>query len=100
MLSEVWTMIDPRNLAGLVKLGAVAERAGADGVLIGEHIVLAENSARDGLPENPREWLGVGFQNSATALDLALYAARSYSLMRPPRTGRRWIRDLERSATG
>ena len=42
----------------------------------------------------------VGFQNSATAPDLALYAARSYSLIRPPRTGRRLIRSLEKSATG
>jgi hypothetical protein len=58
------------------------------------------------------EWLGVasaqilgqamvvGFQNSATGPGLGFYAARSYSLMRPPRTGRRWIRSLERSATG
>jgi hypothetical protein len=44
--------------------------------------------------------LPVGFQNSATALDLALYAARSYSLMRPPRTGHRLIRAWERSGTG
>jgi hypothetical protein len=28
----------------------------------------------------------LGFQNSATGLDLGLYAARSYSLIRPPRT--------------
>ena len=42
----------------------------------------------------------VGFQNLATAPDLGFYAARSYSLMRPPRTGRRLIRSRERSATG
>src|ERR1019366_8463149 len=42
----------------------------------------------------------VGFQNSATSLDLGFYAAPSYSLMRPPRTGRRLIRSWERSATG
>jgi hypothetical protein len=42
----------------------------------------------------------VGFQNSADTPDLAFYATRSYSLMRPPRTGRRLIRSLERSATG
>ena len=42
----------------------------------------------------------VGFQNSATGPDLGFYAARSYSLMMPPRTGRRWIRFRERSATG
>jgi hypothetical protein len=43
---------------------------------------------------------GVRFQNSAIGPDLGFYAARSYSLMRPPRTGRRWIRSRERSATG
>ena len=41
-----------------------------------------------------------GFQKSAMSLDLVFYAARSYSLMRPPRTGRRLIRSRERSATG
>jgi hypothetical protein len=41
-----------------------------------------------------------GFQNLATGPDLGFYAARSYSLMRPSRTGRRWIRFLERSAAG
>ena len=42
----------------------------------------------------------VGFQNSAMGPDLGFYAARSYSLMRPPRTGRHLIRFRERSATG
>jgi transposase-like protein len=48
-------------------------------------------------------WSGpdlVGFQNAATGLDLGFYAARSYSLMRPPSTGRRLIRSWERSARG
>ena len=42
----------------------------------------------------------VGCQNSATGPDLGFYAARSYSLIRPPRTGQRLIRSWERSATG
>jgi hypothetical protein len=42
----------------------------------------------------------VGFQNSATVPDLGFYAARSYSLMRPPRTGRRLICFWVRSETG
>ena len=42
----------------------------------------------------------VGFKNSARGLDLGVYAVRSYSLMRPPRTGRRLILSRERSATG
>ena len=42
----------------------------------------------------------MGFQNSATIFDQGLYAARSYWLMRLPRTGRSLIRSRERSATG
>jgi hypothetical protein len=42
----------------------------------------------------------VGFHNSATGADLGFYAARSYSLIKPPSTARRWIRSRERSATG
>ena len=42
----------------------------------------------------------VGFQNSATSLDLGFYAARSYSLMRPLRTGRRLIRFRDMSGWG
>jgi magnesium-transporting ATPase (P-type) len=41
-----------------------------------------------------------GFQNSATTLDLGIYAAGSYSLRRPPRTARRLICFWERLATG
>ena len=48
----------------------------------------------------PRHSYRVGCQNSVTGLDLAFYALRSYSLIRPPRTGRRLIRSRERSATG
>ena len=40
----------------------------------------------------------VGFQNSATGPDMGFYAARSYSLMRPPRTSRHLIRCREKSA--
>jgi hypothetical protein len=42
----------------------------------------------------------VGFQKSAAGPDLGFYAVRSYSLTRPPRTGRRLIRSWESSATG
>src|ERR1022692_3523024 len=42
----------------------------------------------------------VGFQNSAAGPELGFYAARSYSLMRPPRMGRRLIRFREEPATG
>ncbi len=44
--------------------------------------------------------LRVGFQNAAMGVDLGVYAARSYSLMRPPRTDRRLIRSRERPTAG
>ena len=40
------------------------------------------------------------FLNLATSVDLLFHAARSYSLMRPPRTAQRLILSLERSAVG
>ena len=43
---------------------------------------------------------GVGFQNSATASDQRFQAAGSYSLIRPPRTGRRRILPWTGSGTG
>ena len=39
-------------------------------------------------------------RHSATGPDLGFYAARSYSLMRPPRTGQRLIRFRDMSAMG
>jgi hypothetical protein len=41
-----------------------------------------------------------GARTRSLAAELGFYAARSYSLMSPPRTGRRWIRSRARSATG
>ena len=62
-LSENWTMIDPRDLAGLVTLATAAEAAGADGVLLGEHVCMGANAAVKGLPANPRDWLRDGNQD-------------------------------------
>lgn len=42
----------------------------------------------------------MGFQKSVTSAEQRLYAARSYSLIKPPRTGRRVICLWWRSATG
>ena len=58
----------------------------------------ARERDRPGTTSTPHQ--PAGFQNSAAGPDLGFYAARSYSLMRPPRTGRRWIRSWERSAAG
>ncbi len=41
-----------------------------------------------------------GFPKSARGIGLVFYPARSYSLRKPPRTGRPLIRSWERSAAG
>jgi hypothetical protein len=71
---------------------------GAHGAWSSPVVLVAGVGFGDGEAEVPL--YPVGFQNSATGLDLGFYAARSYSLIRPPRTGRRLIRSWERSATG
>jgi probable F420-dependent oxidoreductase len=58
LMSEIWTMSAARDLRGLVNLAVVAEKAGVDGIMIGEHVVLGPNAGIDGIPENPRDWLG------------------------------------------
>jgi hypothetical protein len=62
-------------------------------------LAAATDYTRPVRPETWRRYLW-GFQNSVASLDLGFYAARSYSLMRPPRTCRRLTRSVERSATG
>src|ERR1700760_1273920 len=63
ILSEIWTMTDPRDLRRVVDYAVTAERAGFHGVLIGEQIALGPKSNAAGLPENPRDWLKAGNQN-------------------------------------
>ena len=43
-----------------------AERAGFDGVMVSEHIVLGRGADADGLPENPRDYALPGNQDPAT----------------------------------
>lgn len=57
ILSESWTMCESRALRELVGLSAVVERAGVDGVMVGEHVALGPGAAARGVPENPRDWL-------------------------------------------
>jgi alkanesulfonate monooxygenase SsuD/methylene tetrahydromethanopterin reductase-like flavin-dependent oxidoreductase (luciferase family) len=60
LMSEVWTMTHARDLRGLAKLAVVAEAAGVDGIMIGEHVAMGPNAGYNGVPENPRDWLGEG----------------------------------------
>jgi probable F420-dependent oxidoreductase len=62
ILSESWTMADPREMRRFVDYAVEAEQAGFDGVMVGEHVVMGPNSAFRGKPENPRDWLMAGNQ--------------------------------------
>jgi probable F420-dependent oxidoreductase len=56
ILSENWTLVPPRDLRSLVRMAVDAERAGFDGVMVSEHVVLGRGADADGLPENPRDY--------------------------------------------
>jgi len=64
ILSETWTMADPRDLRGLVNMAVEAEKAGFDAVMVGEHVVMGPNSCYLDPPENPRDWIKAGNQTS------------------------------------
>jgi probable F420-dependent oxidoreductase len=66
ILSENWTLTDPRDLPQLVRFAVDAEEAGFDGVMVSEHIVLGHGSDSHGLPENPRDYALPGNQDPST----------------------------------
>lgn len=65
-LSENMTIIDPRDIRGQVDLAIEAERAGFDGVMISEHVVMGNGADSNGLPKNPREFVMPGMQHPST----------------------------------
>lgn len=66
VLSENWTMTSPRDLRGLARMGAEAEAAGFDAVMLSEHIVLGPSAEENGPMPNPREYALPGNQDPAT----------------------------------
>lgn len=66
VLSENWTIVDPRDLPALVELAVEAERAGFDMVMVSEHIVLGPSSGSEGVMANPRAYAMPGNQDPAT----------------------------------
>ena len=67
ILSENWTLTSPRDLRQLVRFAVEAEKAGFDGLMMSEHIVLGAGSDADGLPANPREYALPGNQDPGTS---------------------------------
>ncbi|MGH3049718.1 MAG: TIGR03619 family F420-dependent LLM class oxidoreductase [Gaiellaceae bacterium] len=66
VLSENWTLTSPRDLRALVRMAVEAEAAGADAVMVSEHLALGPNSNAEGEPENPREYALPGNQPPET----------------------------------
>ena len=66
VLSENHTLVPARDLRGLIDMAVEAERAGFDGVMVSEHIVLGLGADSHGLPENPRDYALPGNQDPAT----------------------------------
>ena len=66
VLSENWTLTSPRALRSLVRIAVEAEAAGADAVMLSEHVVLGPASGADGIMGNPRDYAAPGNQDPAT----------------------------------
>jgi probable F420-dependent oxidoreductase len=66
VLSENWTIVSPRDLRALVRVGQAAEDAGIDGVMLSEHIVLGRGAGAKGIMGNPRDYAAPGNQDPGT----------------------------------
>lgn len=66
ILTENHTLVPPGDLDGLVEMARVAERAGMDAVMLGDHVCLGPSAGALGRPENPRSYAAPGKQDPAT----------------------------------
>jgi probable F420-dependent oxidoreductase len=66
VLSENWTLVDPRDLGGLVRIAVEAEEAGIDTVMLSEHVVMGPSAGAAGIMGNPRDYAAPGNQDPAT----------------------------------
>jgi probable F420-dependent oxidoreductase len=66
VLSENWTLVQPRDLPALVRMAQEAEDAGIDGVMLSEHVVLGRGAGAKGPMANPRDYAAPGNQDPKT----------------------------------
>ena len=66
ILTENHTLVPPGDLRGLIEMAIAAERAGADAVMLSDHVVLGPESGALGRPNNLREYAAPGNQDPAT----------------------------------
>ena len=67
VLTENDTLVDPRDLRGLVQMAVDAEAAGIDAVMMSEHVLLGPDSGAAGEMANPRDYAAPGNQSPSTA---------------------------------
>ena len=66
ILTENHTMLDARDMRGLVELARIAEDSGFDAVMVSEQTLLGPDAAVNGLMSNPRMYAAVGNQDPRT----------------------------------
>ena len=65
VLTENWTLWDPRRLDQVVRAARIAEDTGFDTVMLSEHVVLGPAAGADGVMANPRDYAMPGNQDPA-----------------------------------
>lgn len=66
ILTENHTLVPPGDLQGLVQMAVDAEAAGADAVMLSDHVCLGPEAGALGRTVNPREYAAPGNQDPAT----------------------------------
>jgi len=66
VLTENWTMVEPKDLRSLIRMAQEAEDAGFDMVMVSDHVVLGPSAGSAGRMENPRDYAMPGNQDPAT----------------------------------
>jgi probable F420-dependent oxidoreductase len=66
VLTENWTMTDPRDLRSIVRMAQEAEDAGFDMVMVSDHVLLGPSAGDQGRMANPRDYAMPGNQDPAT----------------------------------
>lgn len=66
VLTENWTMADPRDIRGLVRMAQEAEDAGFDMVMVSDHVLLGPSAGSEGRMANPRDYAMPGNQDPFT----------------------------------
>ncbi|MFM8774761.1 MAG: TIGR03619 family F420-dependent LLM class oxidoreductase [Actinomycetota bacterium] len=66
VLTENWTMVDPRDLRAIVTMAQEAEDAGFAMVMVSDHVLLGPSAGASGRMANPRDYAMPGNQDPAT----------------------------------